>query len=131
MSNEEHGLWLRLGAEHLEGILRLAEGIKNTSQIGIGVIAALMIEGAPLASADELSLSPIHHAISIGQRQGCCQLGLFAPATGGAVNVVVGIPVVYILAPLAGEDAFVGIVFTLPHIIDPVVKHIVMLLDTC
>ena len=56
-----------LRAEHFEGVFLLAESIVDATEIGIGMIAALMVEGMPLATADELPLSMTHGAVGLGK----------------------------------------------------------------
>ena len=57
---------------------------------------------------------------------------MLAPATSGAVDGVVRIPVVNILTPLTGEDTLVDIVvFAVGDIIGPVIEHVVVVLNTC
>ena len=54
---------------------------------------------------------------------------MLAPSASRTIDIVVSIPVVDIFAPLAGEDTFICIIFTLAHIICPIVEHIIILLD--
>ena len=88
-----------------------------------------MVEGMPLAAADELALTVIHHAVGVGEREGGSQLCVLTPATGGTVDGVVGVPVVDILAPFAGEDALVNVVvLAVGDVVSPVVEHVVVVL---
>ena len=68
------------------------------------MVAALMVEGVPLATADELagSLEELQRAPM--QTHGLHQHGALAPRTGGSVQVVMGVPVVDQLAKLTSED---------------------------
>ena len=67
MGDIDHRFLLTLRTEHLKGIFLLAESIIDTTQIGIGMIAALVVEGMPLTTTDKLTLTAIHHAISVCQ----------------------------------------------------------------
>ena len=94
------------------------------------MIAALVVERMPEATADELPLPVIHLAVGVGEGESCGQLRMLAPATGGTVDGVVGVPVVDILAPLAREDTFVNIVLGIVDVVGPVIEHIVVVLHT-
>ena len=112
------------------------------------MIATLMVEGMPLATADELPLAVAHRAVGVGQREGCREHGLFAPSAGSTVQTVVGVPVIHHFAELAGEDTFVGERLSLwldgnsgllrtfgchgaGHVVGPSVEHVVVVFHTC
>ena len=130
--------------EHFEGVFLLAERIVDATEIGIGMIATLMIEGVPLATANKLPLSMAHGSVGIRKGKGCGEHGLFTPSTGSTVQTVVGIPVINHFTKLTREDTFVGKWFCLRfkgnrrllrtrshgsrHIVRPSVKHVVVVL---
>ena len=129
MGDGEKGCCLRLRLEHVEGVLGLTESIVDTAHVGIGMVATLVVEGVPLAAADELPLAVKHHAVGVGEREGSSKLCMLTPATGGTVDGVVGVPVVDILAPFASEDALVNVVvFAVGNVVGPVVEYVVVVL---
>ena len=129
--HEHHRLLCRvLRAEHLEGVFLLAEGIIDSSIIGVGMIAALMVERVPLATADELALPMKHLAVCVAEREGCREHRLLAPRAGSTIQTVVGIPVVHHFAELTCEHAFVFGRSLLADIVGPTVYHIVVFLHS-
>ena len=99
-----------LTGKHPEGGLLLTEGIVDTTPVGIGMIAALMIEGVPLTTANKLTSGVVEFVGGLSQTLCLYQLRTLAPRTTGAVQVVVGIPVIDIFAKLTGEDTLGGLV---------------------
>ena len=102
------GLRGKQGGKHILGILRLPEGIVVATPVGVRMVAALMVEGVPLATADELTGGVEQFASCVVQAHGLDEHGALAPGAGGTVQVVVGIPVVDQFAKLAGEDRLTG-----------------------
>ena len=106
----------------------MTEGIIDATEICIGMVSALMVEGMPLTSTNELASPTIHHGIGIGQRERRRELSLLSPTACSTVDGVMCIPIIDIFAPLTGEDAFVYIIFPLAYVIGPIIKHIVVFL---
>src|SRR5699024_3590272 len=116
-------------AEHLISIFFLAESIINASPVRVGVIAALVIERMPLGAANELAGGAVHLVVTLGEGQCLYQQRTFAPTAARAVVIVVGVPVVHILAELAGKDTLSRPVL-LFIVSRPAVNNVVMLFHT-
>ena len=119
----------RLAAEHIVSIFRLAETVEHAAPIGVGMVAALVVERMPVCAADELAGGAIKAVIGLCQRKSLHLLRTFAPAARRAVVVVVRIPVVHILAKLTGEDALFGRIGLLV-IARPAIHHVVVFGNT-
>ena len=94
------------------------------------MIATLMVERMPLATADKLTCGVIQLIAALCQRHGLYQLWFLSPAAAGTVEVVMSIPVVYQLTKLAGKDTLLWFVF-LEVIAWPSVNHIIVVCHSC
>ena len=66
-------------AEHLEGVFLLTEGVVYASVVSVRMIAALMVERMPLATAYKLALAVVHLAVGVAEREGCHEHRTLAP----------------------------------------------------
>ena len=88
MGDVYHRLMVFLTGKHPEGGLLLTEGIVDTTPVGIGVIAALVIEGVPLTTANKLTCGVVEFVGGLSQTLCLYQLRTLAPRTTGTVQVV-------------------------------------------
>ena len=67
MGDVYHRLVVFLTGKHPEGCLLLTEGIVDTTPVGIGELAALVIEGVPLTAANTLACGVVEFVGGLGQ----------------------------------------------------------------
>ena len=89
---EGDGSRVERGGKHGSSGLGLTESVVVTAPIGIWMIAALVVERMPLTTSDELAGSLEEFQRALMQTHGLHQHGTLTPRTGGAVQVVMGVP---------------------------------------
>ncbi len=101
--------------EQLIRILGLTEYIHYPSVEGVGVVASLVIERMPQAAAHVLACGEVKRFITcirirwLGIALGLNQHWNFTPNTIDAAGRVVRVPIIYVIAPFAGEVGDFGV----------------------